>query len=88
MNKNPEKSHFSTSEIAKLMGVSRTAVFKKIKEGKIKAEKVGRNYIIRKKELEAILGMFITPAKKEEINNIVKRAVKEYHVTFRRLGRE
>lgn len=48
-----EKSHYSTSELAKYLGVSRIAVFKKIQKGEIRAEKVGRNYVIPKEEVAA-----------------------------------
>ncbi len=47
MNENKvKKEYLSTSELAKLLGVSRIAVFKKIKSGKIKAFKIGRNYVV------------------------------------------
>ena len=41
----------STSELADILGISRIAVFKKIKSGQIKAQKVGRNYVIDRKDL-------------------------------------
>ncbi len=88
MDNKQGKGHFSTTEIAHLLGVSRIAIFKKIKEGKIRAEKVGRNYIVPHEELNSILGIFVTPNKKNEIEKIVKKAVERYHPTFRRLGRE
>ena len=41
-----EKKFFSTTELAKLMGISRIAVYKKIKAGEIKARRSGRNFVI------------------------------------------
>ncbi len=46
------KEFFTTSELAKKLGISRIAVFKKIKSGKIRAQKMGRNFVIYKKDVE------------------------------------
>ncbi len=85
---NQTKSHFSTTEAAKIMHISRIALFKKIKTGQLKAQKVGRNYVIDRTNLEAVTGTTVSSEQKEEIKNIVKKAVKEYGETFRRLGKE
>jgi excisionase family DNA binding protein len=82
------KELFSTSDIAKLLGISRIAVFKRIKAGKIKAKKVGRNFVIRKEELPEILGDALTESKKYAIETAVKRTVREYGETLKLLGRE
>ena len=82
------KNYFSTAEVAKLLGVSRIAIFKKIKSGKIHAEKVGRNYIMPKTEYEAILGIFVPERRKRDIEKTVDKVVKEYGETLRRLGKE
>ena len=50
-----QEKYLSTTETASLLGISRVAVFKKIQNGKIKAEKVGRNYIVHKNELKGVL---------------------------------
>lgn len=82
------KKYFSAPEIAELLGVSRTAVFKKIRSGQIHAEKIGRNYIVPKEEYEAILGIFIPDRRKKDIEEIVKRVVKKYGPALRKLGKE
>ncbi len=41
-----EKEFLSIPEYAKRIGISRIAVFKQVKKGKIEAIKVGRNWII------------------------------------------
>ena len=82
------KENFSTAEVAKLMGISRIAVHKKIVGGKIKAEKIGRNYVITRSELEAALGKTITEEQKVEIKNAVRKAIREYGPTFDKLGKE
>lgn len=88
VNKDNKSGFLSTAELASLLGVSRTAVFKKIQAGKIKAQKVGRNYIIPVEEFSIAAGSFVTEERKEEIEKVVKRAVKQYRETFRLLGRE
>lgn len=82
------EAFLSVPEVAQLMHVSRVAVFKKIKAGQLRAEKVGRNYVISRKDLESALGTSVSPKQKKEISNIVKKAVKQYGPAFRRLGKE
>lgn len=45
------KEFYTTTEMAKLLGISRIAVFNKIKKGDIRAQKMGRNFIIFKKDI-------------------------------------
>lgn len=46
-----QKDFYTTAELAKLLGISRIAVFNKIKKGDIKAQKIGRNFVIFKKDI-------------------------------------
>jgi excisionase family DNA binding protein len=78
----------STTEVAKILGISRIAVFKKIKTGKIKAQKIGRNFVINKEDLPQVLGTILTQAKKEKIAAAVEKTVKEYGETLKLLGKE
>ncbi len=82
------KQYFSTMEVSKILHISRVAVLKKIKVGHLNAQKIGRNYIIAKEDIETILGSTISENQKSEIREIVQKAVKEYGVAFRRLGEE
>jgi len=75
----------STTELAKILGVSHVAVYKKIKAGKIRAVKVGRNYVIDKKDLGGILNDELTKRDKDVIEKAVKRTVREYGETLRLL---
>jgi len=45
------KRFLSTSELAKIIGISRVAVFKRIRKGEIKAYKVGPTFVISWDEL-------------------------------------
>jgi len=77
-----ENKLISSTELAKILGISRVAVFKRIKAGQIKAVKVGRNYVIDKDDLGGILNDDLTRKDKEMINKAVKRTIKEYGETL------
>jgi len=74
--------------LAKILGISRIAVFKKIKAGQIKAKKIGRNFAIPRKEFDVILGQSLTLDQKKEIDAGVKKVIKEYSRTLELLGNE
>ena len=78
----------TTAELAKILGISRIAVFNRIKKGEIKAQKIGRNFIIDKKDLGGILGNTLNSVQKTEIDNAVIKTIKEYGETLRLLGKE
>lgn len=82
------KNIFSTIEVAKVLGISRQAVLKKIKSGAIKAKKIGRNFVIAKEELPLFLGETLSKEKKEGIEKAVQKVVNEYGETLKLLGRE
>jgi len=52
--KKGEKTLYSASELAKMMGVTRQEIIRRIWRGFIKAEMVGKQYIITKREVERI----------------------------------
>lgn len=83
----PQK-YLSIPELAKLLGVSRIAVYKKVKAGKIKADKIGRNYAIPKEVIQEILGPELNEKDKEKIKAAVKRTVRDYGDVLKRLGQE
>ena len=83
-----DKDTISTTELAKLLGISRVAVFKRIRSGKLKAKKIGRAYYIERKELPIVLGSVIGESGKKDIDRAVTKAVEQYGETFRLLGKE
>lgn len=89
-NKNfEEKDVFSTTELANILNVDRTTIFKKIKSGDIKAQKVGRNYIIHKVDIFPLLAEQMNPNElKDIVRQAVKKAVEEYGEAIKMLGRE
>jgi excisionase family DNA binding protein len=78
----------STIEVAKILGISRVAVFKKIKAGKIKARKVGRNFVISRSDLPQVSGKVLSEGKKRQIEKAVDKTISEYGETLKLLGRE
>lgn len=83
-----DRKYLSTIEAAKILGISRVAVFKRIKSGKIKAKKIGRNFVVDRKELGEVLGEALGESRKRMIDEAVKRTVREYGETLRLLGQE
>lgn len=82
------KNLLPTSEVAKLLGISRVAVFKKIRSGEIKAIKVGRNFVIDRNDLTGILESSLTNKRKKELDEAVSKVVEEYGETLKLLGKE
>jgi len=82
------KDLITTAELAKILGISRVAVFKRIKKGQIKAIRVGKSFVIPKDSLPEILGRVLSKKNKSEIEAAVKKMVKEYGQTLRLLGNE
>ena len=83
-----QKEYLSTAEAAKILGISTVAVWKRIKEGKLKADRFGRNFMIPKSEMEALVDGVLDEVRKKEIQEAVKRVVKEYGQTLKLLGKE
>lgn len=84
-----EKSEYITiPQLAKLLGISRVAVYKKVKKGQIKAIRIGRNYAIAQKYVLNILGKALAEEDKKQIDDAVEKTVKEYGQVLKLLGRE
>lgn len=76
----------SIQQLANMLGISRIAVYKKVKKGQIKAIRIGRSFAIPRKYLDSILGKTLKESQKKEIGAAVKKAVKEYGETLKMLG--
>lgn len=46
-----EKNFYTIAELAELLGISRISVFKRVRQGSIKGQKLGRNFIVLKKDV-------------------------------------
>jgi excisionase family DNA binding protein len=83
-----ENEYITIPELAKLLGISRIAIFKRVKQGKIKAIRIGRNYAIPKKTLQSLLGRTLDENSKKEIDRAIKKTVSEYNQTLKLLGQD
>lgn len=83
-----EGEYFTIAQLAKILGISRIAVYKKVKNGQIKAIRIGRAFAIPKECLADILGETLSEESKIEIDSAVRKTVKEYGETLKLLSRE
>ena len=68
-----DKSHYiTTSELAKMLGISRVAIHKKIQSGEIKGIAMGRNYVVEKNSLPSEIKERIKEEKKQTIEQIIE----------------
>ena len=82
------EKYITIPQLAKLMGLSRIEVYRKVRKGQIKAEKIGKMYVITDSEVAHILGEKISPKEKSQIEKAVKKTVKDYGEVLRKLGKE
>jgi excisionase family DNA binding protein len=83
-----KNKYISIPELAKFLGISRIAVYNKVKKGEIKATKIGRNYAIPYSYVESILGKTLKEEERKEIDKAVKKTVKDYGEVLKLLGKE
>jgi len=83
-----EKTYYSLAEVAKIMGISRIAVFQKVKKGDLEAVRIGRSWAVPAKALDSVLGRILRPAEKITIEAAVRKVVIEYGEVLERLGKE
>jgi len=83
-----QSEYITIPELAKILGITRIAVYNKVKKGQIKAVKIGRNYAISRKYVDNILGTALSLEAKAEIDKAVKKTVKEYGDVLKLLGKE
>ena len=83
-----ENEYITIPQLAKILGITRIAVYKRVKKGYIKATKIGGVYMISKKQILDILGKDLRKEDKKEIDVAVRRTVEEYGEVLKLLGRE
>ena len=80
--------YISIQELAKILGIIRIAVYKKVKKGEIKAMRIGRSFAIPRRYIDSILGKSLGEKEKSQIDAAVKKTVKEYGEVLKLLGKE
>ena len=87
-----DKKYFSIIEVANILGMSRTAIYKKVKKGEIKAIKIGKTYAIPEDYVKKIMGEVsnkpLTDEDRMRIEKVVKKTIDEYGEVLDRLGDE
>ena len=81
------KEYLTIPELAKIMGLSRSQVFRKVQAGLIPHQKVGRIYLISKDYANSILGD-LTEEDQKQIEKAVKKVVRQYGDVIKKLGAE
>lgn len=82
------KKLYSTTEVARILRLSRVEVFRRIKSGKIEAQKIGRNYVVSHDAVTEALGKVIGPGRRKEIEHAIDKALVEYGEVFKKLAKE
>ena len=87
-----ESTHLSIPELAKMLGISRIALYKKVKKGQVKAVKIGRNYAIERKYItqniiDLLKDTAEEPSLETEVTDVIDQAYKQYKDTFHKLGK-
>jgi excisionase family DNA binding protein len=83
-----DNKYLSIPEVAKILGISRIAVYKKVKKGDIDSIKIGNQYVISNSRISEIMGKTTSPAKQKKIELSIKKFVEEYRDLIIRLGDE
>ena len=83
-----EQKFITIPQLAKLLGLSRIEVYRKVRKGQIPAIRIGRNYAISDRDVAHILGKEMSNKDKSQISAAVKKVVKEYGEVLKRLSKE
>lgn len=87
-----KNEYLSIAQVAKILRISRVAVYKKVKKGTIPAIKVGKFYAIPRenivKRVRKIKGHALSNEEKDKIKMAVMKTVKDYGEVLKRLGAE
>ena len=82
------EKYITIPELAKLLGLSRIAVYQRVKKGQIPATKIGKMYVITDKTVAEVLGKKVSEKGKARIDSAVQRTVKEYGDVLKQLSKE
>ncbi len=83
-----KERYLTIPELAKLLGVSRIAIYNRVKKGQIPASKIGKTYVITDHTIANILGKEVTKSGKKRIDAAVHKTVQEYGEVLKKLGKE
>ena len=84
--KEPKKAFYSVQEAAKILGISRVAVLKKIHRGDIEAVRIGRPFAIPAAGFLSVANAPLSEKQKALLDRAVSRAIRDYGTALRQLG--
>jgi len=82
------EKYLTIPQLAKILGLTRIAVYKKVKKGQIKSIRIGKNFAIPIKEVDKISGKTLSEEDKKTIDRAVNKTINEYGEVLKKLGRE
>jgi excisionase family DNA binding protein len=82
-----DRKLISVAEAAKIMGLSRMHVVRKIQKGEIKAIRVGRAYAIDRNQIGGIF-RHISEKERKQVDKAVEKVLRKYGDVIRKLGAE
>jgi len=80
--------YFTLPQVASLLGISRIAVYRKVKSGQIPARRIGRNFAVARAALAPLLGTELTAPARRRLDRAVRKTVREYGEVLLKLGRD
>jgi len=87
-----DDKYISIPQLALILGITRIAVYRKVKGGKIKAIRIGRNFAIPREEVNRIVGKIkgkpLNEEGKKQIDIVIAKTMAEYGEVIKRLGKE
>lgn len=84
-----QEKYLTIPEFAKIVGLSRSQVFRRVKAGLIPYQKVGRIYLISRDYTDTVFALGdLSEGDQKEIENAVKKVVSQYGDVIKKLGAE
>ena len=83
-----KEKYITIPELARLLGVSRIAIYNRVKKGQIPAIKIGKTHVITDQTIADILGKEVTERGKKRIDAAVHKTVREYGEVLKQLAKE
>lgn len=77
----------TTTQAARILGISRMQMLRRVKAGEIRTIKAGRNFLIAKEDLNPIF----KPATENDLKTVdrgVEKVIREYGDVLKKLGKE
>ena len=83
-----KEEYLTIPQVARMLGISRIAVYRKVKKGQIKAQKVGRTYVIARNRVFGPISGKLTEKDKQLVSAAVRKTVRDFGEAIKLLGRE